>query len=163
MPGSHPVLREFRPDDTAALVALFRAAVRVTAASHYDATQRAAWAPDDLRAADWETRLAIQHVLLAECDGEPAGFIAWDDDGLVDLLFTAPAHGRRGIATRLCLEAEGRMRAAGLREATTFASHVSRPVFERQGWQVVQAETVQLDGVGLERFEMRKSLPPASD
>ncbi|WP_146910400.1 GNAT family N-acetyltransferase [Arenimonas daejeonensis] len=160
---ARPVLRAHRPGDTAAVVALFRAAVHETAASHYDTAQRNAWAPVDLQAADWETRLADQHVLLAECDGELAGFIAWDDDGLVDLLFTAPTFGRRGIATALYLEAETRMRAAGLREASTFASHVSRPVFERQGWRVVHAQTVQLDGVGLERFRMCKALPPASD
>lgn len=158
MPAPGLQLRDCRPGDAAAVVALFRAAVRETAASHYDPAQRAAWAPDDLHAADWEPRLAAQHVVLADIDGALAGFIAWDDHGLVDLLFTAPAFGRRGIASRLYREAEARMRTAGVRTAHTYASHLSRPLFERHGWRLLRTEWVDLQGVTLERFEMHKPL-----
>jgi putative acetyltransferase len=152
------LLRAGRPADTPALVDLFRAAVRIGAAPHYDAAQRAAWAPDDLAAADWAPRLARQHVLIAEIDAVPAGFIAWDAAGHIDLLFTTPAQMRRGIASALYRAAEDAARAAGVDELTTNASHGSRPLFARHGWETLAAETVVLDGVALERFRMRKRL-----
>lgn len=163
MPGDDLILRPYRPDDAPGLLALFRDAVRQTAASHYDEDQRRAWAPDTIHAADWHERLRRLQVLVAETGAAPAGFVAWTDSGLLDLLFTAPGFGRRGIGTLLCREAESLMRVAGLKETTTFASHLSRPVFARQGWELVHAETVRRGEVALERFFMRKRLAPAQD
>lgn len=161
MSGDDLHLRSYRPDDAPALLALFQGAIRLTAASHYDEDQRRAWAPDTIDVAGWDARLRRLQVLVAEIGAAPAGFVAWTDGGLLDLLFTAPGYGRRGVGSRLCREAESRMRAAGLEETTTFASHLSRPVFARQGWELVHAETVRRGEVGLERFFMRKRLAPA--
>ena len=156
-------IRPFRPGEAAALVKLFQASVHVVAASHYDAAQRAAWAPADLDPAEWEVRLGRQHCLVNEQGGSLAGFIAFDGSGYVDLLFTARAHVRRGVATHLYAEAEARLVETGVRALSTHASLVSRPFFERQGFVVVAPERVELDGVGLDRFLMQKTLPPGLD
>lgn len=153
-------IRPYRPSEAAALVALFQSSVHVVAASHYDAAQRAAWAPADLDPSVWETRLGRQHCLVNERGGSIAGFIAFDDTGYVDLLFTAPAHVRRGVATHLYADAEARLTEAGVRGLSTHASLVSRPFFERQGFVVTAPERVELEGVVLDRFLMRKTLPP---
>lgn len=147
--------------DAEVLSALFTASVHTLAAPHYDAVQRRAWADPEPDLAHWRERLGELDVLVAERDGETAGFIGFTADGYIDLLFTAPAHARRGVARALFSLAEQRLRELGAPALRTHASRVSRPFFEQQGFVVVAVETVRLDDVGLERFEMRKAGAPA--
>lgn len=151
-------LREGTAADAAALAALFTASVQQLGASHYTPEQRTAWTGPAPDIEAWRQRLAALSVLVAERDGEVAGFIGFEADGYVDLLFTAPAHARRGVASALLDAAEARLRAAGVARMDTHASLVARPVFERHGFAVVARETVVRAGIGLDRFVMRKAL-----
>lgn len=107
--------------------------------------------------AAWRERLVGRTVLVAESDKELAGFIAWEPDGHIDLLFTSPRHVRRGVASALYRSAEQALRAAGGNALYTEASLVARPFFERQGFVVEEEQVVNRDGVDLLRFAMRKS------
>ena len=46
----------------------------------------------------------------------------------------------------------------GLRRLHSEASHLARPFFERQGWSVVRAQSLERDGVSLTNFVMEKVL-----
>lgn len=151
-------VRAYRDADLAAVADLFTAAVHEGAARHYDASQRAAWAPRPPDLERWRERLAPLCTLVAEDDAGLAGFLAYAPDGHVDLLFTAPDRARRGVATALVERAEAELAAAGATELSTEASLVARPLFERHGFRVVEEQTVERDGVALRRFAMRKSL-----
>jgi GNAT superfamily N-acetyltransferase len=61
-------------------------------------------------------------VLVAEVEGEPVGFLAYElreaeDTGEVQLLAVHPAHQNRGIGTALNRRALEEMRAAGMKKA----------------------------------------------
>jgi len=157
-PRSPVTIRTATAGDHGALVELFTDAVHQLTAPHYDASQREAWAPRTPDLAAWSQRLSQLTVLLAETDGDIAGFLGHDDHGHIDLLFSAPAHARRGIAGQLLRLAETRLQAAGVHHLHTEASHLARPLFERLGYQVIEAETVERNGVSLQRWRMAKTL-----
>lgn len=140
------------------IAALFTASVHGLAAGHYDAAQRAAWAPQPPDPAHWAARLRPATTLVADEDGVLLGFLAYEARGHIDMLFTSPLAPRRGVATGLYAEAERRLRALGVAELTTEASLVAEPFFARQGFAIVERQCVERGGQRFERALMRKRL-----
>jgi putative acetyltransferase len=162
---------ELRPagaGDLEALAACFTEAVHGLTAAHYDAAQRAAWAPVPADLAAFAARLAGRRVLVAASGGAILGFVAYEDEGAaaheghIDLLYTAPFAARRGIATRLHEAAEERLRALGRTALRTEASLIAEPFFAGLGYRPVERQRVERGGQILERVAMRKDLDPAA-
>ena len=150
-------IREFRPTDLEAAVAMFTASVRGLAVTAYDDAQLEAWAPDPPDLEHWGRKLAGQNVLLADQGGELLGMIGYENDGHVDVLFTHPDHVRKGVAAQLHADAERRLVEIGVHELFTESSEVARPFFARQGYEVERREVVNVRGVDLHRYRMRRS------
>lgn len=152
-------LRNACPADFSALQLLYAAAVRGLAIKAYSPAQCEAWAAQALNNPQWPERLASAHVCLAEDDNDIiAGFIAWNDTGHIDLLFTAPAHARSGVATRLYTHAEAALRAEGVSRLHTEASRLAQPFFSKQGFRIEAEESIVRNGESLQRFVMSKQL-----
>lgn len=150
-------IREFRPTDLEAIVALFTASVRGLAADAYGDQQLQAWAPDPPDLEHWRRKIAGQNLLLAELHGELLGMVGYEDDGHVDVLFTHPGHARKGVAAKLHADAQRRLAEIGVHELFTESSEVARPFFERQGYRVERREVVDARGVELHRYRMRRA------
>jgi len=157
-------LRQYRsPDDSTATFAVFQAAIRQTAAEHYDREQIEAWAgPPHPDLTSWDARRAQATTLVAEADGEIVGFADLRDDGVVDMLFVHPRAGGRGVARRLVEAVQAHARDRGLTELRTFASRSARPAFERFGFTVVayRPDNTARGGVRVPNYEMRCDLAP---
>lgn len=153
-------LRPYQADDLTAVTALFSASIQHLAAAHYNAAQRLAWAPQAPDMPAWQERLTSLQVLLAQRNGQLAGFIGFSRNGHIDLLYTAPGYARQGVASALYAAAEQQLRAAGASELYTEASLVAEGFFARQGFSVQQAQTVTRGAVTLPRMLMRKTLEP---
>jgi putative acetyltransferase len=151
-------VRSAGPGDAEAVAACFHASVHGLTGAHYDARQRAAWAPDPPDVPARRERLGSKHTLLAVDGNAVLGFVIYAPDGHDDLLYTAAAAARRGVATRLHEEVERLLRAQGCARLFTEASHIAVPFFERQGYRVVERQVVERRGVSLERFAMAKDL-----
>ncbi|MES2943166.1 MAG: GNAT family N-acetyltransferase [Pseudomonadota bacterium] len=150
-------IRPYTSADLGAVARLFTDAVHTLAASHYDAAQREAWAPQPPDLDYWQQRLAALHLLIAQDgSGHMLGFVGYEDNGHIDLLFTAPQAARRGVASQLYLASEVQLFEQGTTRLFTEASLLSRPVFERLGFEVVQEEQVSLRGAVFRRFAMAK-------
>lgn len=94
-------LRPYDGDDLENIVALFTASVHEVPASHYDAEQREAWAPRLPDLDSWRERLARLQTVVAEIDSRIAGFVSYEWNGHIDLLFVSPDYLRRGVASAL--------------------------------------------------------------
>lgn len=152
-------IRRAGDGDVAALTRLFFVSVREGAGPDYTEAQREAWAPDFPETHLWQARLADQKVWLAETgDGEVLGFMTLRRDGHIDLAFVAPGRIGSGIAYALYLELEAQARADGLTELTSDASTRAKAFFERQGWEVVEAQQPVRNGVTLHNWRVRKAL-----
>jgi putative acetyltransferase len=142
----------------AGIADLFTDSVHELAAAYYDAAQRDAWAPRPPDPAHWRARLAHGITLLADENGVLLGFLVFDTNGYIDMLFTSPRAPRRGVAGALYREAEYRLRAQGVTVLTTDASLAAEPFFARHGFDLVERQRVERGGQWFDRALMRKSL-----
>jgi ribosomal protein S18 acetylase RimI-like enzyme len=91
-------------------------------------------------------------VFVAREHGEPAGYVALRDDPatatiVVDQVFVAPGHERRGIGHRLLAHAEGYAIARGaqaLRIVAEESNWRARSFYRRLGFVPVDAELLEL-------------------
>ncbi len=153
-------VRRATDDDAGAMHDASVAAIRRSAADHYDERQLDVWSAR--RTLEGHRRMiADTAAFVAVVDGQVAGFasvalrpVGALVTGEVDQLFVHPAHGGRGIARLLLKAVETAAREAGLAELVTHASWRAAPVFERLGYRRVEIETVHLDGVAFTRVLM---------
>lgn len=157
-----PTYRSLTPNDYAAAGRIFFCAVHDGTRTAYDLPQRLAWAGPTIELAHWKARLENLSGYVAELSEEPVGFLTIDRTGYIDLAFVMPSVARRGIGKGLLLRAENWASAHKVQHLTTKASLIARPFFERNGWQVQQAEEITRTSMGakvtLRRFAMHKPL-----
>jgi putative acetyltransferase len=152
-------LRAYTEADAETLAALFTASVHELAMAHYDAEQRQAWAPIPPDLSEWRDRFAGLQTIVAEDQDACLGFIAYEPDGHIDLLYTAPDTARKGVASALLQEVIARFSKAGdVMTLFTEASLVAAPFFLRFGFEVSEEQNVLRRGVHFRRFAMRRSL-----
>lgn len=155
------LIRPYTHSDLAAVAQLFTDAIHGLAVSHYDEAQRTAWAPRPPDLSIWEARLKPIQVLVAQDaddGGAVLGFIGYENNGHIDLMFTSPTAARRGIASQLLGQAEGALRALHVQELFTEASLLGRPFFEHQGFTVKEEQHIELRGAQFRRFAMVKAM-----
>ena len=148
-------IRAYAEADLDAVVALFIASVHELGAPHYSAAQRLAWAPRSPDMQAWVSRLAELRTLLLLGDSGLLGFIAFDDSGHVDLLFTAPTAARRGVASRLLARLAHELPDV---ELFTESSLIAQPFFLRHGFRAVEEQWVVRRGVAFPRVAMRRGI-----
>jgi len=151
-----------RADDAPAIAAIYRDAVLGTGPAMYDPAQVAAWAtyPDDL--ADFAAQLATGFTIVAVAtdSGQPVAFGQLDPADIVSFLYCLPDYSRQGIGTAIYQQLENEARRCGQARLETDASRISRPLFEKHGFQVTSSEEVFRSGTRIERFHMWKQLLP---
>jgi putative acetyltransferase len=154
-------VRPYTEADLSAVAQLFTDAVHGLAVTHYDAAQRNAWAPQPPDLGIWEARLTPLKVLVAqhaETSNALLGFVGYEEDGHIDLMFSSPLAARRGVATQLLGHAEAALRGLGVTELFTEASLLGRPFFARHGFTVKEEQYVERRGERFLRFAMVKAL-----
>ena len=130
------LVRPFSPDDAPALAELYRDSARGLGPQAYSPAQIAVWAsyPDDFPAFCERLQRGVSLVSLE--GGEIAGFGQLDPDDYIALLYTATRFARLG----------------------TTASFLSRSLFARHGFELIEIEHSVFKGVTFERFKMAKYL-----
>ncbi|MGA1626108.1 MAG: GNAT family N-acetyltransferase [Prochlorothrix sp.] len=88
------------------------------------------------------------------------GFAQLQPIDRVSLLYVAADATRQGVGQALYGQLETIDRTQQVRHLRTEASHVARPFFVQQGFQVQGQEWVTLEGVAIDRWVMTKPLEP---
>lgn len=146
-------LREYRPQDLAALAELFYQTVHAVNAADYTKEQLDAWASGQVDLAAWDRSLR-EHTSVVAVEGESiVGFGDIDATGYLDRLYVHKDHQRRGVASAICDRLE---QAARGKRIVTHASITARPFFERRGYRVLREQRVERRGVLLVNYVMEK-------
>ncbi len=154
-------LRPYCDNDAAATRSVFERAVRITASRHYTTQQLAAWAPvhrDPSASTAWAAARAAAHTIVAVEDDEVIGFSDLVHGDLLDMLYVDPRAGGRGLGSALIREIVSIARAPGVAVIETYASLTARPVFERNGFVVIEQRTPVVRGVAMTNFRMHLAL-----
>lgn len=154
-------LRALGPDEAPALLAIFRAAVRVTAARDYAPEQIEAWSPAQWPPAQcerWIERVRALHPFVADIDGVAAGYADLQDDGLIDHFYVSPDFARRGVGAALMAHLLALARERGLRAVHSNVSRTAQPFFDRFGFEIVTQQRPLVRGVEVPNARMRALL-----
>lgn len=150
------MVREAIISDLEELKKLFYDTITVVCAKDYTEKQIKVWRKSVDHHDRWMRLLQEQYVLLVELDNMPIGFISLRKDGYLDFLYVHKDFQGRNIAKLLVQKIEDKAVEWGLNELTSDVSITAKPFFENKGFQVVQAQVVQREGVELKNFKMYK-------
>jgi putative acetyltransferase len=155
-----PTLRPYLASDLPLLSEIRFAAIEELTVDDYDEAQRRAWASaaDDDEA--FAQTLEKGLTLIALIGGGPVGFISLQEGGLIDQLYVHPAVARTGVASALVDAIEKLAAARGTAMLVTNASDTAKPLFDARGYQAVNRNTIEIDGVWLGNTRMTKTFPP---
>jgi putative acetyltransferase len=156
----HHHIRKYADQDLPLITTLFTETVRWVNSRDYSTEQIEAWAPQETEPARWRERLAGLLIIIAEVNGQLAGFCGYDGMGQIDFLYVDHRFQRRGVATALYRHVETEMRALKIGRLFTEASITARPFFERMGFAVIRKQSVQIRGITLRNYAMEKRLVP---
>ena len=146
--------------DVPALAQIYGAAARALGPSVYGPEQVAAWAQfgrDTPAFADYV--LKARTWVAEEAGGAaPLGFCGiGEEDGLhgeVHSLYVHPAHTRLGLGGQLLAHALADARLRGLRHFSAWVTPLSRPLFLRSGFELVETVVAPYQGVLFERYRV---------
>ncbi|GAB4062773.1 GNAT family N-acetyltransferase [Uliginosibacterium sediminicola] len=150
--------RDYRPADAPALAAVFRAAIDESAAAHYSAEQRAAWAAAADDAAGFAQALDEGWVRVALDGEEIIGFAQINLPGHIAMLYTLPDAGRCGVATQLLDDMLQLGEAMAAREITADVSLTALALFRYFGFEDLGQEILSVRGAELPRHRMRRKM-----
>ena len=157
---SEPHVRDFRPEDSAALGRLFYDTIHTVNPRDYSPAQIEAWAPEVPGPRRWIERARTRCILVAEDESGVTGFAELRPaDRFLDCLYVRHDMQRRGVGTALVRELEARARALRIVTLLVDVSLTARPFFERHGYALIAPREVEVRGVMLANFRMEKSLP----
>ena len=151
-------LRALRQEDAPQLAEIFFEAVQVGTREFYDEAQRRAWGGDAPEPEVWHKKLEAVTGFVAETGGQAVGFMTIDATGYIDLAFVRPGHAGLGVGRLLYGAVEEKALSLGATHLTVAASKAAKPFFERQGWSVVEEQSVKRHGVALTNYRMEKFL-----
>ncbi|TWT62531.1 GNAT family N-acetyltransferase [Rubinisphaera italica] len=141
---------------------LFYRSIHEIACSAYSEDQLNAWAPYPIDYDRWKYRCELKRPFLYVIEEQIAGFIELDPDGHIDCHYVHPNFTRRGVATALLNHVMEIALQLEFDRLFVEASHVIRPLYEKQGFTVVKANQVERHGIVLENWIMELPRNPKS-
>jgi len=157
-----PDLRPLHPNDLPQVAEVYRDAVISQATALYSPAQVRAWAAHGGADHGPFREPLLRGFGLVSCDRaggrEVEAFGLLDPPDRLALLYCRGRSARQGRATALLRALEAHAQSQGYRRLRTEASQLSRPLLERQGWQVEAEETAFYAGVAFQRWRMIREL-----
>jgi len=157
MTSHAPTLRPILPTDLPALVDVYVDSIEELTQDDYDEEQRTAWIASAEDEEKFGKKLARGLTILAELDGEIAGF-AMLESGTIEMLYVHSAAARNGVASALCDALERLAAARGVKEMTVEASDTAFEFFRKRGYVANQRNSVERVGIWLANTTMKKPL-----
>lgn len=153
------LIRELKEIDIPECIVLFQNTIHAVNAKDYSPIQLDAWAPKVKPEITprWQT-LSENISYVAESNNQIVGFGDLTMQGYLDRLFVHKDFQGQGIAAAIVKKLEERANELNLKEINTAASITAKPFFERSGFVVMKEQEVEIHGVKLTNFVMRKLL-----
>lgn len=124
----------------------------------YTKEQKHAWAPLPPNHLHWNFWCENEKPLLA-FDGEVlVGFMSLNEKGYIDRAFVDPKAQGKGTGMALLARVESIARVLNFPKLHTHASVVARPFFEKNGFKVIQENSICRGKAQLTNYTMEKKL-----
>jgi putative acetyltransferase len=152
-------IRPYQSGDAEVLADLYRRSVRHFGGRAYSAEQVEAWAAT-ISADRIASRASDGRIMLVAVDqhDSPLGFGDLEPDGHLDFLYCAPEAAGQGLGSAIYAALEDHARNSGLQRIFVEASELARPLFEKNGFEIVGRNDLRIGSVAIHNFSMAKTL-----
>lgn len=152
-------IKEYRLEDAKALADIFYNTVHKVNIQHYSLEQVGVWAPEDsLNATQWTEKFKKTKPLIAVVDELIVGFAELEPDGHIDCFYCHDAWIGQGVGSALMRAIYEKAKSWNVKCLFADVSITAKPFFERQGFKVIQEQTVAKGHVEFVNYRMEKSL-----
>ncbi len=152
----------YKSTDVEAVVNLFYQTIHTINTRDYTSEQVDAWAPVGCLAeserSKWDQRFTQSTTLVVEYDGVVVGYSNFTQDEKLDHFFVHKDFQGQGIGTMLIKAIEASALSLGLKKLTADVSITAKLFFEKHGYVVEKAQTIERRGQRLNNFVMSKNL-----
>ncbi len=145
------ILRKYKPTDCQALAELFYDTVHAVCKDDYSEKQLYAWATGTVDLIRWNQSFWSHYTIVAEINGNIAGFGDIDSNGYLDRLYVHKDYQRRGIGSSICSILENMVNSDKI---ITHASITAKGFFEKRGYKVIKEQQVKRQGIILTNYIM---------
>ncbi|KOP27170.1 acetyltransferase [Hapalosiphon sp. MRB220] len=151
-------IRKFHHQDTQEIMQLFYDTVHNINIRDYTQEQVDVWAPQYMDYQRWNEHLHSKMSYVAELDEKIIGFAQLEPDGHIDCFYCHKDFQRMGVGSKLLDTLQTQAEALGIKRIFAEVSITAKPFFERQGFQIINQQTVERRGVKLINYRMDKHL-----
>jgi len=150
-----PALRLATAADVPLLAALYADAARALGPTVYGPQQVDAWISFGADTPAFRAYVLDAQTWVAEAEGRRVlGFCGIGAEGEVHSLYVHPHATRQGLGSRLLAHALAAARSRGVTRFAAWVTPLSRPVFERAGFVLVDTVQAPYQGVMFERYRV---------
>ncbi|WP_276090396.1 GNAT family N-acetyltransferase [Pedobacter sp. JY14-1] len=150
-------LRPALATDIPDIIDLYVKTVLTIGSADYDDQQLEIWSNLGRDHARWERRIASQYFLVAELEGQIAGFGSLTNENYLDVLYVSKDFQRRGIANLLF---DALLKQAFINNGAKITADVSktaRAFFERKGFVMINENKNLIGEVVIVNYRMEWS------
>jgi putative acetyltransferase len=151
-------IREFQLGDEWALWGVRYSSVHELAIADYTAEQCNAWTPADRDPGEWAAKMQTIRPFVAERAGQIVGYADLQADGYIDHFFVAGPAARQGVGSALMQRIHDAATERSIASLYSDVSLTAQPFYARWGFVVEESQFVEVRGVPLRNFRMRKNL-----
>jgi|SRR5690606_5104635 len=152
------VNRRGQLDDLLELQKLFVDTITTICKADYNSDQITAWTSGVDNKQRWEDIMTKQIVLVAQHADKIVGFATLDNGNYIDLFYVHKDHQRQGIAQQLLDYIETEAKRLKQTTLTSNVSKTARPFFEKNDFNVLKEQIVQINNVDLTNYKMTKTM-----
>ena len=150
------MVRNYQPQDSQALATIFKNAILAFNNSIYSPRQKQAWLgnhSDEF----WQSRFEQTKPLVAVLNDVVVGFIEFGFEngfGEIGCFYVEPSCQNQGVGQALFGKVLNVAKDNHVRQIQVYASHIAKPFFEKQGFRVIQKNSVERERVMLDNWLM---------
>ncbi|MCR1960333.1 GNAT family N-acetyltransferase [Thomasclavelia cocleata] len=146
--------REYQSSDLKEICELFYETITIINKYDYNDEQIRVWSNRRNVLLKQDNFFYSLYTIVAIENNKIVGYGNIDKNGYLDHLYVHKNYQRRHIATLLCDKLENYNKE--IKELTVHSSITAKPFFEKRGYKVVKEQTVELDGVNINNYLMKK-------
>ena len=150
------MVRNYQPQDSQALATIFKNAILALDNSIYSPRQKQAWLgnhSDEF----WQSRFEQTKPLVAVLNDVVVGFIEFGFEngfGEIGCFYVEPSCQNQGVGQALFGKVLNVAKDNHVRQIQVYASHIAKVFFEKQGFRVIQKNSVERERVMLDNWLM---------
>lgn len=152
------ILRAAVAEDLKQLQTLFVETINEVCRDDYNHEQLRVWTSAITNDARWLEKIKSQYFLVALHNDEVVGFGSLENGDYLDFMYVHKDYQRQGIAEKIFQSLELKAKQYHNSILKSDVSKTAKPFFERQGFNVVEAQTRTIDSVEITNYKMQKLL-----